>query len=301
MKPLEYYFKKAKKEKWAIGQFNFSDASQLEGIVEAAKVLESPIILGTSENESRFLGLEQAVALKRIYQTKTGLPIFLNLDHGKSFERIKKAIEMGYDMVHFDGSKLPLEENITATKEVVKYAKRFGALPAGRQVLVEGEIGIIGTDASKLYEEKFVLKFENLTNPKEAAQYVEETGIDYLAVSIGNFHGVSAKGNPNLNLEQLKEIKKIVKDIFLVLHGGSGILDRDIKNVIKLGIVKININTELRLAYTKTLKESLKKNPKEITPYKYLPEAIKAVQKVVEEKIRLFGSNKKFKNVKNHS
>jgi len=286
MKPLEYYFKKAKKEKWAIGQFNFSDASQLEGIVKAAKALESPIILGTSEGESEFLGLEQAVALKKTYQKETGLPIFLNLDHGKSFEYIKKAIEMGYDMVHFDGSKLPLKENIVITKEVVKYAKKF-------EVLVEGEVGVIGTDASKFYEEEFVIRPEDLTNPKEAAQYVKETGVGYLAVSIGNFHGVSVKGNPELDLKQLKEIKNLVKDIFLVLHGGSGILDRDIENVIKLGIVKININTELRLAYTKTLKESLEKNPKEITPYKYLPEAIKAVQKVVEEKIRLFGSNKK--------
>lgn len=286
MKPLEYYFKKAKKEKWAIGQFNFSDASQLEGIVKAAKVLESPIILGTSEGESEFLGLEQAVALKRTYQKETGLPIFLNLDHGKSFEYIKKAIERGYDMVHFDGSRLPLKENIAITKEVIKYAKKF-------KVLVEGEVGIIGTDASKFYEKEFVLKPGDLTDPKEAAQYVKETGADYLAVSIGNFHGVSAEGNPDLDLKQLKKIKKLIKDIFLVLHGGSGILDRDIENVIKLGIVKININTELRLAYTKTLKESLEKNPKEITPYKYLPEAIEAVQKVVEGKIRLFGSNKK--------
>jgi len=269
-----------------MGQFNFSDLSQLEGIIKAAKTLESPVILGTSEGESRFLGLKQAVALKKAYQSEKGLPVFLNLDHGKSFEYLKKAIEIGYDMVHFDGSKLPLKDNIARTKEVVKYAKRFG-------VLVEGEVGIIGTDVSKFYEEKFVLKPEDLTNPEEVTQYIKETGVDCLAISIGNFHGVSAGGNPRLNLERLKEIKKLAKDSFLVLHGGSGILDEDLKNAIKSGIVKININTELRLAYTKTLKESLQKHPKEITPYKYLPEAIKAVQKVVEEKVALFGSKNK--------
>lgn len=286
LKNLEYYFKKAQREKWAIGQFNFSDLSQLEGIVEAAKNLESPIILGTSEGESRFFGLKQAVALKKAYQTERGLPIFLNLDHGKSFEYLKKAIELGYDMVHFDGSKLSLKDNIVQTKEVVRYAKKFG-------VLVEGEVGIIGNDASKVYEEKFVLKPEDLTNSQEAAKYVRETGIDYLAINIGNFHGISVKGNPKLNLERLKEIKKAVKNVFLVLHGGSGTPDRDVKKAIKLGIIKININTELRLAYTETLKESFKAHPKEITPYKYLPEAIKAVQKVVEGKIELFGSRNK--------
>jgi len=286
MNNLKYYLKKASKERWAIGQFNFSDLSQLEGIVKAAQELKSPIILGTSEGESRFLGLKQAVTLKKSYQTELGIPIFLNLDHGKSFEYLKKAIESGYDMVHFDGSKLPLKDNINQTKEVIKYAKKFG-------VLVEGEVGVIGTEASKVYEEKFVLKPEDLTNPQEAGQYVRETKIDCLAVSIGSFHGVSVRGNPKLDLEQLKEIKKAVKNVFLVLHGGSGTPDRDVKKSIELGIRKININTELRMAYTETLKESFKAHPEEITPYKYLPDAIKAVQKVVEGKIFLFGSKNK--------
>ncbi|MBU4274805.1 class II fructose-bisphosphate aldolase [Patescibacteria group bacterium] len=286
MKNLQYYLKKAQKEKWAIGQFNFSDLSQLEGIIEAAKKLKSPIILGTSEGESRFLGLKQAVALKEAYQSEIGLPVFLNLDHGKSFEYLRKAIGIGYDMVHFDGSRLPLKDNIAETKEVVRCAKKAG-------VLTEGEVGVIGTDASKLYEGKFILKPEDLTNPKESEQYIKETGVDGLAVSIGNFHGVSIKGNPKLDTERLKQIRKLIKESFLVLHGGSGIKKQDIKKAIKLGIVKININTELRLAYTKTLKKALQINPKETTPYKYLPSAIRAVQKVVEEKILLFGSKNK--------
>lgn len=286
MKNLEYYLKKAKKEKWAIGQFNFSDLSQLEGIVEAAKNLKSPIILGTSEGESRFLGLKQAVALKEAYKSETGLPIFLNLDHGKSFEYLEKAMGEGYDMVHFDGSKLPLKENILKTKKVVRVARKA-------KILTEGEMGVIGTDTSRLYEEKFVLKPEDLTNPKEAGQYIKDTGVECLAVSIGNLHGVSIKGNPKLDTELLKKIRKSVKNSFLVLHGGSGIKDQDIKKAIQLGIVKVNINTELRLAYTRTLKQVLKTDSKESTPYKYLPSAVRAVQKVVEEKILLFGSKNK--------
>ncbi len=286
MGSLENYFKKAKKEHWALGQFNFSDLSQLEGIVAAAGFLQAPIIIGTSEGESRFLGLKQVVAFKKSFQAETGLPIFANLDHGKSFEYIEKAMEVGYDMVHFDGSSLPYRENVAQTKEVVKMAKKFG-------ILVEGEIGIIGTEASKIYEEKFEVKQENLTTPEEAKNYVRDTGVDCLAVSIGNFHGLSIGGEPKLDLKRLKEIKKLIPDVFLVLHGGSGTPVRDVKQAIKLGVVKVNINTELRLAYTNTIKKALADNPKEITPYKYLPGGIKAVQKVVEEKINIFGSKKK--------
>jgi len=286
IKNLEYYFKKAKREKWAIGQFNFSALPQLEAIVEAAKEMQSPVILGTSEGESRFLGLKQAVALVRAYRAETGLPLFLNLDHGKSFEYLKKAIDVGYDMVHFDGSKLPFKENANLTKEVLKYARKSG-------VLVEGEMGVIGTDASKMYEDKFEIKEENLTKPQEAENYIKETGVKLLAVSVGNFHGMSAGGDPMLNLERLAAIKKQIKDIFLVLHGGSGTPEKDLKKAISLGIVKININTELRLAFTNTLKKSLEDNPKEITPYKYQTDSIGAVKKVVEEKIKLFGSKNK--------
>ena len=125
---LKDYLKKAQKEHWAIGQFNFSTLSQLKGIIGAAKKLKSPIILGTSEGESQFLGLEQVIALKSVFQKETGLPIFLNLDHGKSFKILNKACDLGYEAIHFDGSKLPIEENIKRTKEVVKYARKLGIL-----------------------------------------------------------------------------------------------------------------------------------------------------------------------------
>mgnify|MGYP001590407233 CR=1 FL=1 len=157
----------------------------------------------------------------------------------------------------------------------------------------DGEVGVIGTDASRVYAEAFEIKEQDLTKPTDAEQYIKETGIDCLAVSIGNFHGMDVKGNPALNIKRLQEIRKAVGDKPLVLHGGSGIKDKDIKAVIKLGIVKININTELRIAYTETLKESLGDNPKEMTPYKYLLKPVSAVKKVVAEKIKLFGSGNK--------
>lgn len=285
MKNLKHYLEKAGSEKWAMPQFNFSDLSQLKAIISSANNLKSPIILGTSEGESKFFGLEEAVAIRDISRKKTGLPIFLNLDHGKSFQYLKQAIDAGYDMVHFDGSKLPLEENIKTTKEVKKYAKWKG-------VLVEGEVGRLGSDSSRVYAEKFEIKEENLTKPDEAQNYVKKTGVDLLAVSIGNFHGIEISGiDPNLRLDLLKKIRnEIGEGVFLVLHGGSGTPEDDIKEAIRSGIVKININTELRLAFSGNLRKFLLSNPEEIVPYKFLVDAQKAVERVVELKVKLFGS-----------
>jgi len=288
MKNAKYYLEKAQKEQWAMGQFNFSDFTQMKAILSAGEKMKSPVILGTSEGESSFFGLDEAVALRNLLRKKTGMPIFLNLDHGKSFEYIKKAIDAGYDMVHFDGSKLPLEENIRITKEVVKYAKRKG-------VTVEGEVGKIGNDSSKLYSEKFEIKEEDLTQPDQAKDYVDKTKVNLLAVSVGNFHGIEASGiDPNLRLDVLKAIKEALRqaqgnNTFLVLHGGSGTPEDDIREAIKLGIVKININTELRLAFSGNLRRSLS-NVEEIVPYKFLANSMDSVRKIVELKIKLFDS-----------
>jgi ketose-bisphosphate aldolase len=278
MKNLKYYFKKAQKGKWAIGQFNFSNAETLKAIIQAAEKLKSPVILGTSEGESKFFGLRQAVALANSYREKVKVPLFLNLDHGKSFSYIKKAVDAGYDTVHFDGSRLNLSRNVRIAKRVVGYARR-------KKVLVEGEVGAIGEALGR----KGIL-----TDPLEAKRFITETKVDSLAVAVGNLHGIRLKGiNPKLDLKRLREIKKKTGSFPLVLHGGSGTPRKDTKEAIKSGIVKVNINTDLRIAYTKALKKVLKKKPGENTPYKYLPAAAAAVQKVVEEKIKLFGSANK--------
>ena len=286
-KNIKYYLKKAQKEGFAIGQFNFSDFTQMKAIMEKAVEMQSPIILGTSEGESKFFGLNEAVALRDVLVKKTGLPIFLNLDHGHSFEYLKQAIDAGYDMVHFDGSKLLLEENVKLTKEVVRYARKKG-------VTIEGEVGKIGTDSSKMYSEKFEIKEEDLTKPEEALRFVKETKVDLLAISMGNFHGIEISGiDPNLRLDVLKAVKGKLEDTFFVLHGGSGTPEDDIKEAIRLGIVKININTELRIAFAGNLRKSLDQNKEEIVPYKFLAKAKEVVGKVAELKIKLFGSANK--------
>ncbi|HQK63623.1 MAG TPA: class II fructose-bisphosphate aldolase [Candidatus Staskawiczbacteria bacterium] len=282
MKPLKFYLEKAQKQGFAVPQFNFSDFSEMKAIVKRASELKSPIILGTSEGESKFFGLDEAVAIRDVLRKKTGLPIFLNLDHGKTLEYIRQAIDAGYDMVHFDGSKLPLEENIKITKEVKKYI-------GWKNVLLEGEVGRLGTDASRIYTEELKINEADLTKPEEALKYISETKVDLLAVGIGNFHGVQSSGiDPELRIDVLESIKEVVGGIGIVLHGGSGTPESSIKHAVQNGVVKININTELRIAFANGLKESLLTG--EIVPYKYLPKGQEEVEKIVEQKVRLFSS-----------
>ena len=204
MKNLKYYLKKTQKQGWAIGQFNFSTLEQLKGIIMAAENMRSPVILGTSEKESEFIGLRQARALISIYQKK-GLPIFLNLDHSKSLSYIKKAIDEGYDAVHFDGSRLNLSENIKMTKKAIVLARK-------KNVLTEAEIGIIGSNSSKIYDRSFKIKQADLTKLENVEKFLKNVKIDSLGISIGNFHGVKTKGlNPHLDLSRLKKIKEKVR------------------------------------------------------------------------------------------
>jgi len=241
---LKDYFKKAQREKFAIGQFNFSTLEQLRGILAAAKKMKHPVILGTSGGEVNYLGLKQVVALVEIEKMRYKVDAFLNLDHAKDLDYIKKAIDFGYSAVHFDGSDLALEKYIKYGKKILEYAHK-------RNVLVEGAF----------------------------------PGVDSFTVEIGSVHGIHK--DVKLDFEKLREIRKNT-DAFLVLHGGSGIPGVQIRKVIKSGIVKININTELRLAWKRALAKSLK--TQEIKPYKILPKTQKAVQEKVESKLKLFNS-----------
>lgn len=283
---LKRIFEKARKEKWALGQFNFSNSETLKAIVLAAKNLRSPLIVATSEGESSFLGLREAVALVRAVREETGLPIFLNLDHAHTFQYIKEAVSVGYDMVHFDGSELPLEENIKATKEITGFVHKKG-------VLIEGEVGKI-SGSSELHEFAPEVKEEDLAKGSDTQRFVKETGVDRLAVNVGTFHGISKENEKHIDFGRLEEIsRQVIDKTFLVLHGGSTVTAEEIKRAIDLGICKINVNTELRAAFTQNLRAALSENPTEVVPYKYFPRAISAVQKIVEEKIKLFGSSNK--------
>ncbi len=290
MKTLREYIKEADGKGIALGHFNISNLEALHAIYNSAKKLDVPIIIGLSENEAKFVGLSEAVALIRAIRKRDNYPIFLNADHHYSFESVKKAIDAGFDSVIIDAVKLPIEENIALTKKCVIYAKEISE-KKNRDILVEAELGFIGVSSKVLDKIPDGVSKDTMTTPEDAKHFVVETGVDLLAPSIGNVHGMIKTGNPRIDIERVKAIREAT-GVPLVLHGGSGSNNEDFIESIKAGIDIIHINTEIRIAFTEALEKSLADNPEEITPYKYLPSAIKAVEKIVEEKLRLFSGIK---------
>lgn len=280
------WFQKAQTGAYAIGQFNVSTADQIKSIMKVAVQMKSPVIFGASEGERDFLGARQAVKLLEAYEEQTGLPIILNADHTKSVAKVEEALKAGFNSIHFDGSELEYEENVKQTKYVVEMAAKFGT-----DISVEGELGYIA-GVSKLTNKKIEIKPEYYTEPAQAAEFVLRTGVDRMAIVIGNSHGISLD-EPALNIPRLKQTYDLIQNkAVIVLHGGSGIPDQQIQDAIANGIRKININTELRLAFHDTLKQTLDTTD-ETTPYKYFVSAMDAMGKVVESKMTLFGSTNK--------
>jgi len=275
---------KAKNEGWALGAFNAGNLEIVKAIVQAAQNQKSPIILETSFGESQHFGIKNFLSVAENFRQETGLTILTNFDHGGGLEECQTAIEAGYNLVHFDGSNLPYEENIKITKALVEQAHPKG-------ILVEAEMDKILGD-SKFHEQgaESLQAVGNYTDPQKATDFVAQTGCDILAVFIGNLHG-TFRTEPKLDIERLKIIRTQV-GCFFSLHGGSGLLDEDVKMAIEMGVVKVNINTDLRVVFKQTL-ENVLKGSEEYAIYKLMPPVMAAVQKIVEEKIQLFGSNAK--------
>ncbi|MFC1756671.1 ketose-bisphosphate aldolase [Patescibacteria group bacterium] len=283
MDKLDDILKRATKEHWSTGHFNISNLEQLKAIISAAEELRSPIIIGLSEGERKFFGIRQAVEMVKIVREESKLPVFLNPDHSSSVDLAKEAFDAGFDSVHIDLSKLSLTENIEGTKEVVDYVKSKNS-----DVSVEGELSYLPGE-SKIQKEVIEIKPEDMTKPEEAQEFVSKTGIDRFAGVYGNLHGIAANV-PNLDIERIKETRKLLSEnVSLVLHGGSGIADEEMKQAINAGIANIHINTDIRIAFTETLRKELDTTD-EVAPYKIMPSAIEAVKNKVKEKLELFGS-----------
>ncbi len=293
-KTLREYLKEASDNKVAIGHFNISNIEALHGIYNAAKKVSEkrgqqvPIIIGVSEGEEKFIGRNEVSALIKTIREKDNYPIFLNADHHYSFDSVKSAIDGGYDAAIIDGAKLPLEENIAMTKKCVDYATDVNQ-KEGRDVLIEAEIGFIGQSSKLLESIPDGVSEETMTKPQEAEYFVSQTGVDLLAPSVGNIHGMVKGGNPKLDIERIRKIRD-ASNIPLVLHGGSGISDEDFTKAIEAGISIIHINTEIRVAYKKGLEKALEENPNEIAPYKYLEESVAQVEEVVYNRLKLFNN-----------
>jgi fructose-bisphosphate aldolase, class II len=290
MKTLREYIKEAGEQGTALGHFNISNMEALHGIYGAAKGLGVPVVIGVTEGEEPFFGREEAVAVIRAIRERDDYPIFLNADHHKSFESVKACVDAGFDMVIIDGAKLSFEENVKVTKQCVEYVKEYNK-KNNTDVLVEGELGFIGESSKMLDKLPDGVSEETMTKPEDAKSFVEATGVDLLAPSVGNVHGMVKSGNPRLHPDRVKDVRQEC-GVPLVLHGGSGSTDEEFTACIGVGVDMVHINTEIRVAFRDALEQSLKDNPDDIAPYKYLPPAVQAIEKVVEARLKLFSGMK---------
>ena len=289
---------KALKGDYAVGAFNVNNMEIIQGIVDAAKAENAPLILQVSAGARKYARPTYLVKLVEAAVLDTGLDIVLHLDHGEDFEICKKCVDDGFTSVMIDGSKYPFDENIALTKKVVEYAHSKG-------VVVEAELGKLAGVEDNI---KVDAKHATFTDPDEAAEFVQKTGVDSLAISIGTSHGAyKFKGDPYLDIERLKKINGLIPNTPIVLHGAStvlpefvaicnkyggdipgaqGVPEDMIRNAAKYGVSKVNIDTDLRLAMTAEIRKYFVENPSEFDPRKYLAPARDAIQAMVQHKIK---------------
>ena len=291
-------FAKALKSDYAVGAFNVNNMEIIQGIVDAAKIENAPLILQVSAGARKYAKPVYLVKLVEAAILDSGLDICLHLDHGEDFEICKKCVDDGFTSVMIDGSKYPLKENIELTKQVVEYAHAKG-------VVVEAELGRLAGIEDNINVDARKASF---TDPDEAAEFVEKTGVDSLAIAIGTSHGAyKFKGEPYLDFERLQQISKLLPDTPLVLHGAStvlpefvarcnkyggdipgaqGVPEEMIRTAAKYGVCKVNIDTDLRLAMTAEIRRHFMEHPADFDPRKYLGPARDAIQAMVQHKIR---------------
>ncbi len=271
--------KHADENNYAVGAFNVNNMEICQAILIAANELQSPVFLQASQGAIKYAGIEYIAALGKLAAKLSEVPVTLHLDHGTDFEEIIKCIRHGFSSVMIDASKYPLEENIARTKEIVRIAHSVG-------VSVEAELGKIGgTEEHITVADRDVV----FTDPKEAKIFVEETGVDPRGSGISNAQGVD-KGEPKIDFDRIREIDNMV-EVPLVLHGSSGVPYESLDKAIDCGIRKINIDTDIRASFAKSVHEFTRNNPEEIDPRKILGPAREAMSEVVKEKIKVFRSN----------
>ncbi|MGI5911330.1 MAG: class II fructose-1,6-bisphosphate aldolase [Syntrophomonadaceae bacterium] len=272
---------KAEQGNYAVGAFNANNMEIVQAIVEAAEKEKSPVIMQASQGAITYAGLDYITEMVRLAAMSASVPVALHLDHGTDFDQVVRCIRSGFTSIMYDGSKLPLEDNIAITRKVLDIARPVG-------VSVEAELGKIGgTEDNVQVSEKEAM----YTDPDEARYFVEQTGVDSLAIAIGTAHG-QYKGEPKLDYERLSQIKALVK-IPIVLHGSSGVPDDSIRKAIELGVRKVNIDTNIREAFVGAMRRVITEKPNEIDPRKILGPAREATVAVIREKMKAFKSSGK--------
>ena len=267
---------KAQEGGYAVGAFNAENMEMVKAIIQAAEELKAPVMIQTTPSTIKYGTVDTYAAIVAAEAKKASVPVCLHLDHGSSFELAMQAIHAGYTSVMIDGSKLDFEANIAETKRVADVANAL-------DIPCEAELGKVGGKEDDLEAEA-----DTNTDPQEAKEFVERTGVTSLAVAIGTAHGFYV-GTPVLDKERLSEIREVVD----ILHGASGLSDEDVSDCVKRGICKVNFATELRAAYSKAVKELLEEKPDTIDPKAYGKTAIAAVKELVMARMKVCGCDGK--------
>jgi fructose-bisphosphate aldolase class II len=276
-----------KKNGHAIAHFNISNLDQARAIVEVAQELNQPVIIGASEGEREYMGIDMVRTIVNELNQEYDVPVFLNADHTYTLEKVIEVVEAGYDSVIVDGAKLPYEENVALVKKCVDYVRSYEE-KTGKRVLVEAELGYIGQSSSLNTALPEGVTEANLTTPEQAKDFILRTGIDMFAPAIGNVHGMLIDAEePKLHIDRLKEITAVT-DVPLVLHGASGNTDEDLLGSIDNGVAIIHINTEIRKAFRDGEMNYLTEHPNEVAPYKFGHEGQEEMKKVVRSKMELY-------------
>jgi len=277
----KYVLEKAQNEGYAVPAFNIHNLETLQVVVEVAAEMKSPVILAGTPGTYSYGGTDNIVAIVEALSCEHDIPLSLHLDHHEEFSDIERKVRAGIRSAMIDGSHLSYEDNVEIVRKVVEFCHR-------NDVSVEAELGRLGgIEDDLVVDEKDTL----YTNPDQAVDFVQRTGIDSLAVAIGTAHGLY-KHEPKLDFERLAEINRVVS-VPLVLHGASGLSDSDIQRAISLGVCKVNVATELKIAFSGALKTYFEENPDAEDPRKYMKPAKEAMKEVVRKVIRVCGSENK--------
>ena len=272
---------KAQREGYAVPAFNIHNLETLQVVVETAAELKSPVILAGTPSTIDYAGGEYIVAMAEVAAKKHDIPIAIHLDHFEKIDEIKHYVNIGFKSTMIDASHESFEDNVAIVKKVVEYAHKYDST-------VEAELGRLGGQEDDLIVDEKDTKY---TNPAQAKEYVERTGIDSLAVAIGTAHGLY-KGEAKLDLDRLAEIRAMV-EVPLVLHGASDVPDELVKKAISLGICKVNVATDLKIPFSDAVKKYFIENPEANDPRKYMAPGKEAMKKIVAHKIMVCGSNGK--------
>ena len=277
--------KEAQKGRYAVGAFNANNMEIIQAIIETAEEEKAPVILQASQGAIKYAGLESIVAMVKVMAEKVNIPVALHLDHGTDYYQNIKCLRAGFTSLMYDGSQLPFDENVEMTKKVVEMAHAC-------KIPVEAELGQIGkmgdSDEPGVALERVK---ESMAVPEEAVKFAELTEIDFLAAAVGTIHGCRTPF-AKLDIPRIEKIRELT-GVPLVLHGASGVNDEEIEKGIAAGICKINIDTRIRMVFTKKMKEIIEENPNQIDPRKILGPAKEAAKEIIRDRMRIFGCSGK--------